>query len=169
MASSRRKTNRNSPPKEVSLDEMLERGGREQRPTTDTEPSLRDGNSSKGDRYWDAEDEITTDNDVGDTMDTGEPLAGPSGGAVGGTPARGRAVDHVRRGLSWILGVLSGNGVAPEDFVLKAPEGRSTRTHVAAEPRRSSGRASAASSARSAKSKSTKGRPGPKAAGGKKR
>src|SRR5262245_53331036 len=101
MASKQRKKNRSSPPKEVSLDEMLERGAREQRrPTTDTEPSLRDGNSSKGDRYWDAEDEVTTDNDVGDTIDTGEPLAGPSGGAVGGTPARGRAVDHVRRGLS---------------------------------------------------------------------
>jgi hypothetical protein len=100
MAGKQRKSNRSSQPKEVSLDEMLERGGREQRPTTDTEQSLRDGNSSKGDRYWDAEDEITTDNDVGDTIDTGEPLAGPSGGAVGGTPARGRTADHGRRGLS---------------------------------------------------------------------
>jgi hypothetical protein len=101
MASKQHKNNRTSQPKEVSLDEMLERVGREQRrPTTDNEPSLRDGNSSKGDPYWDAEDEITTDNDVGDTADTGEPLAGPTGGAVGGTPARGRTAGHVRRGLS---------------------------------------------------------------------
>src|SRR5262245_60273539 len=98
----KRRTNRNADrPKEVSLDEMLERGRRaERRPTSDNEPSLRDGNSSKGDPYWDAEDEVTTDNDVGDTTDTGEPLAGPSGGAIGGTPARGRAVEHVRRGIS---------------------------------------------------------------------
>ena len=76
---------------------------------------------------------------------------------------------NVRRGLSWILGVLSGNGVAPEDFVLKAPEGRSERSNVVAEPRRSSGRASVASSARSVKGKSTKGKPVRKAASGKKR
>src|SRR4051812_31469340 len=79
MASKRRNSGRASRPKEVSLDEMLEQGRRNDRPTSDTEPSLRDGNSSKGDLYWDAEDEITTDNDVGDTVDTGEPLAGPSG------------------------------------------------------------------------------------------
>ena len=30
----------------------------------------------------------------------------------------------MRRGLSWILGVLSGNGVTPEDFVLRAPASR---------------------------------------------
>ena len=101
MASKRRNSQRSAQPKEVSLDEMLEQGRRAERhPTSDNEPSLRDGDSSKGDRYWDAEDDVTTDNDVGDTADTGEPLAGPSGGAVGGTPARGRAVDHVRHGLS---------------------------------------------------------------------
>ena|SRR5581483_2262115 len=86
-------------PKEVSLDELLEQG-RQELPNTQNDPSLRDGNSGRGDLDWDAEDEITTDNDVGDAIDTGEPLAGPSGGAVGGTPARGRAVDHVRHGLS---------------------------------------------------------------------
>ena len=89
-------------PKEVSLDELLEQGdrsrGRSANPSND--PALRDGNSGRGDVDWDAEDEVTTDNDIGDTIDTGEPLAGPSGGAIGGTPARGRAVDHVTRGIS---------------------------------------------------------------------
>ncbi len=88
-------------PKEVSLDELLEQGDpsrqRSANPTND--PGLRDGNSGRGDQDWDAEDEITTDNDVGDTADTGEPIAGPSGGAVGGTPARGRTVEHVTHGL----------------------------------------------------------------------
>jgi len=89
-------------PKEVSLDELLERGDptRARTANPNNDPALRDGNSGRGDVDWDAEDEITTDNDVGDTVDTGEPLGGPSGGAIGGTPARGRAVDHVRRGLS---------------------------------------------------------------------
>ena len=32
-----------------------------------------------------------------------------------------RQLQDVRRGLQWILGVLSGDGVAPEDFVLRAP------------------------------------------------
>jgi hypothetical protein len=93
---------RNNRPKEVSLDELLEQGdpsrGRSANPNND--PSLRDGNSGRGDADWDAEDEITTDNDVGDTLDTGEPIAGPSGGAVGGTPAGGRTVEHVTHGLS---------------------------------------------------------------------
>jgi DNA-binding transcriptional MerR regulator len=38
---------------------------------------------------------------------------------------------NVRRGLHWILGVLSGNGVAPEDFVLRSPRtdgGAATRS-----------------------------------------
>ena len=89
-------------PKEVSLDEMLERGdpSRRRAATVNNDPTLRDGNSGRGDQDWDAEDEITTDNDVGDTVDTGEPLAGPAGGAIGGTPARGRAVDHVTHGIS---------------------------------------------------------------------
>src|SRR3954453_12347139 len=89
-------------PKDISLDELIDGGDpSRQRSTNPTnEPSLRDGNSGRGDPDWDAEDEITTDNDVGDTADTGEPLAGPAGGAVGGTPARGRAVDHVTHGIS---------------------------------------------------------------------
>ena len=32
-----------------------------------------------------------------------------------------RQLQDVRRGLQWILGVLSGDGVTPEDFVLRAP------------------------------------------------
>ncbi len=89
-------------PKEVSLDELLERGdpSRSRSANADNTRSLRDGNSGRGDLDWDAEDEVTTDNDVGDTIDTGEPLAGPSGGAIGGTPAGGRAVEHVRHGLA---------------------------------------------------------------------
>lgn len=40
---------------------------------------------------------------------------------------------NVRRGLSWILGVLSGNGVTPEDFVLTSERRASgaTAPHVA--------------------------------------
>jgi hypothetical protein len=92
---------KNNRPKEVSLDELLEQGdrSRDRGATANNDPSLRDGNSGRGDLDWDAEDEITTDNDVGDTIDTGEPTAGQAGGAVGGTPARGRAVEHVRHGL----------------------------------------------------------------------
>jgi DNA-binding transcriptional MerR regulator len=75
---------------------------------------------------------------------------------------------NVRRGLSWILGVLSGNGVAPEDFVLRAPDGRQ-RGNTAPEPRRSPARASSAGAARSAKGKSAKSKPARKAIGGKKR
>jgi hypothetical protein len=88
-------------PKEVSLDELLEQGdpSRQRSANPSNDPALRDGNSSHGEADWDAEDEITTDNDIGDKADTGEPLAGPSGGAIGGTPARGRTVDHVRHGL----------------------------------------------------------------------
>ena len=66
---------------------------------------------------------------------------------------------NVRRGLSWILGVLSGNGVTPEDFVLKAPSGRAS---AAPEPRR-------AVASKSAKGKSAKSKPTRKAVGGKKR
>lgn len=36
---------------------------------------------------------------------------------------------NVRRGLSWILGVLSGSGVTPEDFVLTSSE-RSARART---------------------------------------
>jgi hypothetical protein len=99
MASKRHKGGRAPRPKEVSLDELLESGERPMTP--DSTPSLRDGDSSKGgDPYWDAEDEVTTDNDVGDAATTAEPEAGPAGGAVGGTPACGRATGHVRHGIS---------------------------------------------------------------------
>jgi hypothetical protein len=93
---------RSNRPKEVSLDELLEQGDRTRRRevTPQNDPGLRDGNSGRGDVDWDAEDEITTDNDVGDTADTGEPIAGVSGGAVGGTPAGGRTVEHVTHGLT---------------------------------------------------------------------
>jgi hypothetical protein len=89
-------------PKEVSLDELLERGDQSRRraANSNNDPGMRDGNHAHGDQDWDAQDEITTDNDIGDTIDTGEPLAGPAGGAIGGTPARGRAVDHVTHGIS---------------------------------------------------------------------
>jgi hypothetical protein len=89
-------------PKEVSLDELLERGdpSRQRTANSSNDPALRDGNHSHGDSDYDAEDEITTDNDIGDTIDTGEPLAGRSGGAIGGTPARGRAVEHVTHGIA---------------------------------------------------------------------
>ena len=41
---------------------------------------------------------------------------------------------NVRRGLHWILGVLSGDGVQPEDFVLRSPatNGRSAPSKSAA-------------------------------------
>jgi hypothetical protein len=100
MASKRRSTGRSKKPKEVSLDAMLDNAQRDREIDTDTEPSLRDGDSSKGDLYWDAEDRVTTDNDVGDAIDTHEPEAGHAGGAVGGTPARGRATEQVRHGIS---------------------------------------------------------------------
>jgi DNA-binding transcriptional MerR regulator len=70
----------------------------------------------------------------------------------------------VRRGLSWILGVLSGNGTAPEDFVLKAPRAESRRASAPEPARRS------ASPTRPAKGKARPSRPAKKAArGGKKR
>ena len=89
-------------PKEVSLDELLERGdpSRARSATVNNDPAMRDGNLSHGEPDYDAEDEITTDNDIGDTVDTGEPLAGLNGGPIGGTPARGRAVEHVTHGIS---------------------------------------------------------------------
>src|SRR5207244_9630640 len=53
-------------PKEVSLDAMREKREAEHPPTTASETSMRDGDSGKGERYWDAEDEVTTEQDVGD-------------------------------------------------------------------------------------------------------
>jgi len=69
---------------------------------------------------------------------------------------------NVRRGLSWILGVLSGNGVTPEDFVLKAPSGRSERAASAPEARRTV-------ATKAAKGKSARSKPARRAVGGKKR
>ena len=67
----------------------------------------------------------------------------------------------VRRGLSWILGVLSGNGTTPEDFVLKSPL---PEQRAAAESRRSNG------AGKAAKSRAVKAaRPQKKAARGRKR
>jgi len=50
---------------------------------------------------------------------------------------RGNLMD-VRRGLQWILGVLNGDGVSPEDFVLIAEPGgaRSSRARAKAPIRR---------------------------------
>jgi hypothetical protein len=55
------------------------------------DPAMRDGNSSHGSPDYDSEDDRTTDNDVGDELDSEPPYAGPAGGAVGGTPAEKRA------------------------------------------------------------------------------
>jgi len=46
---------------------------------------------------------------------------------------------NVRRGLHWILGVLSGDGVKPEDFVLSAPSARAAASSKAA-PRKTAAR-----------------------------
>ena len=56
-----------------------------------TNSAMRDGNSSRGSPSETAEDEVTTDNDVGDSEATGIPYGGKRGGAVGGTPAGKRA------------------------------------------------------------------------------
>ena len=69
---------------------------------------------------------------------------------------------NVRRGLSWILGVLSGNGVTAEDFVLKAPAARTDRPGAPSQAR-------TATSSKSSKSKSAKAKPARKASGAKKR
>ena len=69
---------------------------------------------------------------------------------------------NVRRGLSWILGVLSGNGVTPEDFVLKAPSGRSEHTASAPVARRTV-------ASKPAKGKGARPKPARRAVGGKKR
>ena len=55
------------------------------------DPAMRDGDSSHGTPDWTAEDEPTTDNDVGDAIGPDGPYSGISGGAVGGTPAGDRA------------------------------------------------------------------------------
>ena len=67
----------------------LIRTGRQRSARND--PAMRDGNSSHGSPDYDAEDDKTTDNDVGDELDALPPYAGTSGGAVGGTPAEKRA------------------------------------------------------------------------------
>jgi hypothetical protein len=56
-------------------------------------PALRDGDGSHGSPSDEVglEEELSSDTDVGDTSDSDEPLAGHSGGAVGGTPAGKRA------------------------------------------------------------------------------
>jgi DNA-binding transcriptional MerR regulator len=76
---------------------------------------------------------------------------------------------NVRRGLSWILGVLSGNGVAPEDFVLRAPSGRNEGASGAAEPRRAAARAASTVRPKAARGKSAKSKPARRAVGGRKR
>ena len=58
----------------------------------------------------------------------------------------------VRRGLSWILGVLSGNGTAPEDFVLKA----ASAMHAAPADGRRTSTARPAAKAKSSKAKPTR-------------
>ena len=78
-------------PKEVSLDQLLDNARTPGAPGRAADPSTRDGDSSRG-NINETEDVIErTDNDVGDDVEADLPLAGPSGGAVGGTPVRGRA------------------------------------------------------------------------------
>jgi DNA-binding transcriptional MerR regulator len=38
-----------------------------------------------------------------------------------------QGLQDVRRGLQWILGVLNGDGVTPEDRIMAAPESRGSR------------------------------------------
>jgi hypothetical protein len=67
------------------------------------DPSMRDGDSAHGnpDESVGEDDEVTTDNDVGDTAESGPPYGGPTGGAVGGALAEGRAKGgRTHRGLS---------------------------------------------------------------------
>src|SRR5438132_3456025 len=90
VMASKRSGGQSDRPKEVSLDEMLE-NRRIQRPGSAADPSTRDGDSSRGNVNETDADTERTDNDVGDDADADLPLAGPAGGAVGGTPARGRA------------------------------------------------------------------------------
>ena len=97
---SKRSGGQSDRPKEVSLDEMLE-NRRTQRPGSAADPSTRDGDSSRGNVNETDADTERTDNDVGDDADADLPLAGPAGGAVGGTPARGRATGgRTGRGLT---------------------------------------------------------------------
>jgi hypothetical protein len=56
-----------------------------------TNPAMRDGDSSRGNPSETAEDEPTTDNDVGDAETDSIAQGGSHGGAVGGTPAGKRA------------------------------------------------------------------------------
>jgi hypothetical protein len=63
-----------------------------------TNPAMRDGDSSHGNPSETAVDEPTTDNDAGDSQESEPPYSGPSGGAVGGTPAEKRSSGgHLRR------------------------------------------------------------------------
>ena len=61
------------------------------RPDTKSDPGMRDGDASHGSPYETDVGEVTTDNDVGDELEGEPPFAGRAGGAVGGTPAEGRA------------------------------------------------------------------------------
>jgi len=62
-----------------------------------TNAAMRDGDSSRGNPSETAIDELTTDNDAGDSQESEPPYSGPSGGAVGGTPAEKRASGGQRR------------------------------------------------------------------------
>jgi len=97
---SKRSSGRADRPKVVSLDEMLEKA-QTRRPGSAADPSTRDGDSARG-NINETEDVIErTDNDVGDDVESDLPFAGRSGGAVGGTPARGRATGgRTGRGLT---------------------------------------------------------------------
>jgi hypothetical protein len=96
----KRSGGRSDQPKEVSLDEMLENAGT-RRPGSAADPSTRVGDSGRGNINETDDDIERTDNDVGDDVESDLPIADPSGVAVGGTPARGRATGgRTGRGLT---------------------------------------------------------------------
>jgi hypothetical protein len=101
--SRRKKRERGDQPREIPmpLDEMDALPEAPRSPATGSDPSMRDGDSGRGNPYEYPPDELTSDNDVGDDRESGPPFSGRSGGAVGGTPAEGRAAGgHEGDGIS---------------------------------------------------------------------
>jgi hypothetical protein len=104
---------RNSPkttrPQEIDREltpEVNDPTDQEPRPAVDqrvggpSDPTTRDGDSSRGNVYESETEFESTDNDVGDDLEDTAAHAGRHGGATGGTPARGRATgDSVHRGI----------------------------------------------------------------------
>lgn len=98
----RKRSDGSARPQEIPtpMDQDLDLPADPRGPSTRTDPSMRDGDSGRGNPYESDADGWTTDNDVGDDREGGPPYSGRSGGAVGGTPAEGRATggdegDHI--------------------------------------------------------------------------